>query len=243
MSRLRTKLPRRDAYKTWFDLTILVMAHLLLLPLWVLLWTAIPVLIWLGDRGPVFYRQARAGKEGRTFNVLKFRTMVPHADRIGPAWTVENDPRVTRVGKLLRRTALDELPELLNIWKREMSFVGPRALDVEEQRSLEKQIPGFERRLQVSPGLTGLAQVYDRRDNADDKLHYDLYYLEHMSPMLDLKLLRLSVWNTLSARWDRRRGKSSKFFLDDGLTEPRSNPSEGTVGEPEHADTSKDSPS
>lgn len=197
----------RDSYKAWFDLTVLVSAHLLLLPLWLLLWILLPTLIWLDDRGPVFYKQRRAGKDGKPFTVLKFRTMVSDADRKGPAWTTDGDPRVTRVGRLLRRTALDELPEMLNILRREMSFVGPRALDVEEQQSLEAQIPGFEKRLQVPPGLAGLAQVYDPSDDAYDKFRYDLIYLERMSPWLDAKLLLLSMRNTLGGQWDHRRGK------------------------------------
>lgn len=212
------------AYQTWFDLTILVLAHLLLLPLWLVLWTLLPLLIWLGDRGPIFYRQQRAGKDGRPFTVFKFRTMVLDADRKGPAWTTCGDPRVTRVGRLLRRTALDELPEMLNIFKREMSFVGPRALDLEEQRSLEQQIPGFEKRLKVRPGLTGLAQVYNHGDDAHNKFRYDLSYLEQMSPWLDVKLLVLSVRNTLIARWDQRHGKTANL-----------NP---TTAQIEHADDS-----
>ena len=197
----------RGAYKTWFDLTILVTSHLLLLPLWLLLWGLIPLLIWLGDRGPIFYKQQRAGKNGWAFTVRKFRTMIMDADLKGPAWTTQDDPRVTRVGKLLRRTALDELPELLNIWKREMSFVGPRALAVDEHRLLVEQIPGFEKRLQVAPGLTGLAQVYDQSDDAADKLRHDLIYVNRMSPWLDAKLMVISVRNTVGARWDQRRGK------------------------------------
>lgn len=194
-------------YKFLFDYSLLVVAHLLLLPLWLLLWTLIPLLIWLADRGPIFYRQERVGKDGKVFTLLKFRTMMPDADHIGPAWTTRGDPRITRVGKLLRRTALDELPEILNIWKGDMSFVGPRALDVEEQKGLEQQIPRFESRLKVRPGLTGLAQVYDRADDARNKFSFDLEYLQRMSPWLDTRLLLLSVWNTLTARWDQRSGK------------------------------------
>ncbi|MCH8282883.1 MAG: sugar transferase [Chloroflexi bacterium] len=194
-------------YKRPFDLGLLVVAHLLLLPLWLLLWTIIPLLIWLGDRGPIFYKQKRIGKNGRVFIILKFRTMVPDADRSGPPWTTEGDPRVTRFGRLLRRTALDELPEVVNIWKGDMSFVGPRALDVVEQKVLEQEIPGFAKRLQILPGLTGLAQIYDTEDTADGKYRYDMEYLTHMSPWQDLKLLMVSVRNTLGARWDRRTGK------------------------------------
>lgn len=199
--------PKRGNYKTWFDLSILIVAHVLFLPLWLLLWIVIPTVIWLGDRGPVFYKQERVGKGGKIISVLKFRTMVLDADQKGPAWTIVGDPRVTPFGRILRRTALDELPEVINIWKREMSFVGPRALDVEEQRCLEEQVPGFAKRLQVLPGLTGLAQIYDSTDDAHAKLHYDSEYLEHMSPWLDVKLLLLSVRNTCIAKWDQRHGK------------------------------------
>jgi lipopolysaccharide/colanic/teichoic acid biosynthesis glycosyltransferase len=169
----------------------------------------IPILIRLGDGGPVFYKQDRVGKDGRVFTVFKFRTMIPDAEDKGAAWTIDRDPRVTRVGRLLRRTALDELPEVLNIWKGDMSLVGPRALDVEEQRSLERLIVGFEKRLQVRPGLTGLAQVYDLQDDAHEKFHYDLEYLQRMHPLLDIKLLVLSLRNTLWVKWDRRSGKTS----------------------------------
>jgi len=207
MAKNQSRGPIKARYKLWFDLSVLALAHLLLLPLWVFLWIAIPLCIWLGDRGPIFYRQRRVGKGGRVFTVLKFRTMVPGADAQGPAWTMEGDPRVTRVGNLLRRTALDELPEVLNILKRDMSLVGPRALDVEEQKVLEEQVPGFAQRLCVLPGLTGLAQVYDRADNAQGKFRYDLEYLDRMGPWLDTRLVVVSALNTLVARWDRRSGK------------------------------------
>ena len=204
------KSSANDGYKRWFDVTILVFIHLLLLPLWSLLWITIPILIRLGDRGPVLYKQSRVGKEGRIFTVFKFRTMVLGAEDLGTPWTMDQDPRVTRVGKLLRRTALDELPEVINIWKGDMSLVGPRALDVSEQRSLEKMIDGFEKRLLVNPGLTGLAQVYDSRDDARTKFYYDLEYIHRMSPWLDVRLLVQSVFNTLGAKWDRRSGKTSQ---------------------------------
>jgi lipopolysaccharide/colanic/teichoic acid biosynthesis glycosyltransferase len=204
----------RGVYKRTFDLSVLFLAHLLLLPLWVLLWTIIPLLIWFDDRGPVFYRQKRAGKDGAAFTILKFRTMVPDAYRKGPSWTEVKDPRVTRVGRLLRRTALDELPEVLSIWKGDMSLVGPRALDVEEYQVLEQQIPGFAQRQTVLPGLTGLAQVYDLTDNATAKFAYDLQYLRNMSPWLDLRLIFLSVWNTLTARWDIRIGKPTAAYSE-----------------------------
>ena len=201
---------KKKPYKRPLDLTGLTLGYLLLLPIGLLLWTLIPLLIWLEDRGPVFYHQRRTGKDGKTFTVLKFRTMVPDADRLGPAWTSEGDRRVTRTGRFLRKTALDELPQTLSIWKGDLSLVGPRALDAGEQAMLEQEIPGFELRLAVLPGLTGLAQVYNRDDEPRRKLKYDLEYIERMSLWLDLKLILLSVRNTLLARWDTRSGKAPR---------------------------------
>ena len=200
----------RGRYKRPFDLALLVGAHVVLMPFWIVLWTVIPVAIWLSDRGPLFHRQLRAGEGGKPFTVRKFRTMVKNAELIGPAWTIEDDPRFTRFGRLLRRTALDELPSLLNIWKGEMSFAGPRALNVDEQALLDRQIPGFNERLGVRPGLTGLAQVYNLTDDPEVKLRYDLAYIRAMSLWLDVKLIVLSVRNALFARWDRRKGKAGQ---------------------------------
>lgn len=193
-------------YKRPFDLTVLVASHVLLSP-FLLLYPMIALLVWLEDRGPIFFRQQRMGRDGRIFSILKFRTMVPDAHQFGPDWTLEFDARITRVGRVLRRTALDELPQLLSIWKGDMSFVGPRALAVSEQKRLEEQIPGFHQRLRVSTGLTGLAQIYNRDDDDHVKLGFDLEYIQRMSPFLDVKLLLLSVANTLRGRWDRRGKK------------------------------------
>ncbi|MDA1188713.1 MAG: sugar transferase [Chloroflexi bacterium] len=198
---------RWQFYKRPLDLSILACSHIFFAPLFLLLWIALPFLIWVEDKGPVFYRQKRPGKDGRIFTILKFRTMVTNADQIGPVWTTDEDPRITKVGKILRRTALDELPSVLSIWKGDMSFVGPRALPVREQQMFEEQIPGFANRLKVRPGLTGLAQVYDLQDEAHTKLRYDIEYIQRMSFLLDIKLLLLSVRNTFLARWDVRKGK------------------------------------
>ena len=198
-----------DAYKRPFDLLVIGVSHIVLAPVFLLLWAFIPLLIWLDDRGPVFYRQKRPGKDGRVFTVLKFRTMHRDADRRGPAWTVDGDPRVTRIGRFLRKTALDELPQILSIWRGDLSFVGPRAIPVEEQRVLEEQIPGFNERLRIRPGLTGLAQVYNSEDEPNAKLRYDLEYMSRMSPVFDMKLMLRSVLNTILARWDKRGGKEA----------------------------------
>ena len=222
----------RDSYKRWFDVSVLVLAHLLLLPLWILLWTVIPLLIWLEDRKPVFYRQQRMGKDGKPFNLIKFRTMVVGAQDQGPSWTIDGDPRVTRVGRILRRTALDELPEVISIWKGNMSFVGPRALDLDEQRCLEELMPGFEERLRVRPGLTGLAQIYDKTDDPYEKYRYDMEYLQKLSPFLDARLLLLSVWNTVIAGWDHRSGKIK-------LDNLKASQSDSTCDQREHVESTK----
>lgn len=210
----RSALAFKSRYKRPFDLSFLIVSHILLSPLLMVLWTVVPILVWLEDRGSVFYTQKRKGKNGRVFTLMKFRTMVSGADHQGPRWTTERDRRVTRIGKILRRTALDELPEMISVWKGDMSLVGPRPLDEREHSLLEKKIAGFEERLLVPPGLTGLAQVYDQEDLAEAKLNYDLDYIQRMNPFLDLKLLMLSVRNTLLARWDRRGGKKNMTHDD-----------------------------
>ena len=175
------------------------------------LWVVIPLAIKLEDGGPVFFRQGRVGKDRSHFLVMKFRSMVPDAEKEGEAvMAATNDPRMTRVGYLLRKTAMDELPQLLNIWKGEMSFVGPRALREAENIMGEKggfwvqmdQIEGYALRHSVRPGLTGLAQVYAARDiHHRHKFKYDLLYIKKMSFWLDMKLIALSFRNTFTAKW------------------------------------------
>ncbi len=194
-----------------FDFLLSLFGIVISLPLWLIF----GFLIILEDGFPVFYTQKRVGKNGKIFIVRKFRSMIKGADRKG-IWTNDNDPRVTRVGRFLRRTAMDELPSLLSILKGDMSFVGPRALVVEEQRLLEKQIPGFEKRLAVRPGLTGLAQVYNPEDDPHRKLELDLEYIKTMNFLLDIKLILLSFLNTFTARWDKRRGKRAQKGLRGG---------------------------
>jgi lipopolysaccharide/colanic/teichoic acid biosynthesis glycosyltransferase len=180
------------------------------------LWAVIAILIKLSDRGPVFYRQQRVGRGGRRFTSWKFRSMVPDSDtRFGPLQAGPMDPRVTRVGRVLRATAMDELPQLWSIFKGDMSFVGPRALlpaEVEvngHQRAVSiEEIPGYEARHQVSPGLTGLAQIYADRDiPRRQKFRYDLLYIRRQSFGLDLRLILLSFWITFHGTWERRGNK------------------------------------
>jgi len=195
-----------------FDVVLSSLGILLSSPLWLL----IAALIRLEDRGPVFYRQARVGKAGRIFKALKFRSMIRDAETENvPIQAVENDPRVTKVGRVLRATAMDELPQLLNIFKGEMSFVGPRALRPHEQevrgnpdtRDIE-DIPGYQARHAVRPGLTGLTQVYLPGDTPRrKKFRYDILYIKKRSFWLDLKLMGLSFWITFRGKWESRQPK------------------------------------
>ncbi len=181
----------REGYKRPFDLSILVVSHVLFSPLWVVLWIGIALIIWLNDKGPVLYGQIRVGKDGEPFMVWKFRTMVVDAERLtGPVWAGEHDQRVTRVGRYLRRFRMDELPQVINIMKGEMSLVGPRPERPELVEQFSKEIPEFGTRHRVSPGFAGLAQVRGRYSTSPrNKLRYDNLYIRMMSPWLDVKLL------------------------------------------------------
>jgi lipopolysaccharide/colanic/teichoic acid biosynthesis glycosyltransferase len=143
--------------------------------------------------GPAFYRQERSGHRGRPFRLFKFRTMTVKAEGDGPRWAKENDDRVTPLGRWLRKTHLDELPQLINVVRRELSFVGPRPERPEFYKLLEKEIPLFHLRLLVRPGITGWAQTKQRYagtvEECKIKLEYDLYYVQNMSPGFDLRIL------------------------------------------------------
>lgn len=156
------------------------------------------LLVRLDSPGPMLYRQERTGLGGKTFVLLKFRSMRTDAEAPGKAqWATTNDPRITRIGHFIRRTRIDELPQLLNILRGEMSFIGPRPERPEFVRELSRQIPLYAHRDCVKPGLTGWAQVsfpYGASvDDARHKLSYDLYYIKHRSMLLDLLILVATV--------------------------------------------------
>ena len=193
---------KEPGYKRPFDLALVTGACVLFWPLWVLAWTLVPLAIWLEDRGPVFYRQARYGLNGRVFYLLKFRSMVKDADRIGAGWTGASDPRVTKVGRFLRRTALDEVPQVINILRGDIGLVGPRALPVEMHDQAAKEEPTFSDRLRVRPGGTGLALLNGPRHcSPRRRLRYDLFYIEKASFWLDVRILILTAWLALTGRW------------------------------------------
>jgi lipopolysaccharide/colanic/teichoic acid biosynthesis glycosyltransferase len=195
--------------KRAFDCALAGVGLVVSAPLWALIATAIK----MEDGGPIFFRQARVGLGGRVFDALKFRSMVPDAEaRTGPVQATENDPRVTRVGRVMRSTAMDELPQLWNIFAGDMSFVGPRPLrpgevEVRGDGQLVKlnQIPGYAARHSVRPGLTGLTQVYASRDiSHTSKFRLDRVYLKRASLCLDLKLILRSFWITGRGDWEER---------------------------------------
>lgn len=176
------------------------------------LWIAVPMAIKLDDRGPIFYGQERSGLGGRAFTAWKFRSMVVDAERLGARQAVPGDPRVTRVGRALRATAMDELPQLLNILRGDMSVVGPRALrpgEIEAGGSGRDEpleaVPGFATRAAVRPGLTGLAQIHARRDlPRRQKFRYDRLYIRRQSLWLDMRLVLQSLAITVVGSWERR---------------------------------------
>jgi lipopolysaccharide/colanic/teichoic acid biosynthesis glycosyltransferase len=180
------------------------------------LWALIALLIKLEDGGPVFYEQERSGLNGVPFHVRKFRSMMPDAEaRVGAVQATEHDPRVTRVGRLLRATAMDELPQLWNIFRGDMSFTGPRALRPGEIETLGsgrvellEDVPGFAERASVRPGLTGIAQIFAPRDIPRRlKFRYDLLYVRRQSFWLDVRLIALSFWITFRGTWEVRGSK------------------------------------
>lgn len=198
--------------KRVFDIAVVLVGLLVSSPMWIVF----SILIKLEDRGPVLFVQQRWGKNKGTIQVFKFRTMVPNAvERFGHIQAQENDPRVTRVGRFLRATSLDEMPQLLNILKGDMSWVGPRALPIDEVQSQgedadlpDDAIPGFEDRSKLRPGLTGIAQIFAPRDiPRQQKYQYDAIYTDRQSLWLDIRLIFLSLWITLRARWESRESK------------------------------------
>jgi len=192
-----------DSYKRPFDLLILLGTHILLSPVLVMLWIIIPIAIWFEDRGPIFYTQERVGKNGKTFRLYKFRSMVVDAENItGAVWATKNDPRITHVGNFLRKRALDELPQTLNMWVGDLSLVGPRPERPEIMANIIKELPEYSDRLLIRPGLTGVAQVFGRYSSKPKvKLRYDRIYSRNMSIVFDIKLLFLSALYTLRAKW------------------------------------------
>jgi putative colanic acid biosynthesis UDP-glucose lipid carrier transferase len=166
-------------------------------------WMALlAVAVKLSSPGPVFYRQARLGLHGRTFHMLKFRSMPLDAEAAGPVWPSRDDRRCTPLGRFMRRWSLDELPQLFNVLAGDMSLVGPRPERGVFAEKFRKEIPGYAQRHLVKAGMTGWAQVHGWRGDTSlrHRIRCDLYYISHWSLWLDLKILLLTVWRGLRQR-------------------------------------------
>jgi len=181
--------------KRMLDIVFAVLFLLLLLP--VMLITAL--LIKLDSRGPVLFNQQRVGRNGKLFTIYKFRTMIKDAEKYtGPVWAEKSDPRITRMGRFMRRVRLDEFPQCINVLKGDMSLVGPRPERPYFVEKLKEEYPYYTRRLKVKPGITGWAQVkgeYDTSiENVREKLQYDLYYIENISLRMDIRIMLYTVF-------------------------------------------------
>lgn len=179
----------------------------LLFPIALILSIIIALLIKIDSEGPVFFTQDRIGQGGKTYKIIKFRTMYKDAEIDGPRFTERDDPRITYIGRILRRLHLDELPQIWNILKGEMSFIGPRPEQAKLVKEFEKEIPFYSYRHLVKPGITGWAQVNQGYaagiTETIEKLEYDLYYIKNLSPWLDLVILLKTV-KMIITRWGSR---------------------------------------
>lgn len=198
---LRTPVEEAAGYfpvKTALDLTLVLLTAPLWIPIGLLVW----LLVKLDSPGPGVFSQRRIGHAGRPFTMYKFRTMVVDAEKDGARMAAENDPRLTRMGRVLRKVRADEIPQLVNVLKGEVSLVGPRPEQPEFVEQFKREIPFYDYRHLVRPGITGWAQVnYGYADDTADtveKLMFDLYYVKHMSLWLDLNILGRSMWTVLS---------------------------------------------
>lgn len=211
--RLFNKIPVNEVNHTWFlenlsenrklfyeitkrmlDLFIALLILIITLPFWPI----IIFLIYLDNHGPIFFSQIRTGRNNLPFKAIKFRSMQVNAEINGPMWAQKNDSRVTRFGRIMRKIRIDEIPQLLNVLKGEMSFVGPRPERPEFVDSLQKEIPFYKERLLVKPGLTGWAQILGpayggSKEESLEKLQYDLFYIKNRSLFLDLGIILKTI--------------------------------------------------
>lgn len=181
--------------KRIFDIILSFILLIILSPIMAI----IALIVKLDSPGPILFKQKRVGKDGKEFTILKFRTMVVNAERIGTGLdSYANDNRVTKVGKILRNTSLDELTQLFNIFRGNMSFVGPRPPVTYHPYKYNEYPPTAKRRFEVKPGVTGYAQINGRNELSwEEKFKYDLYYIENKSFLFDLKIFILTIFKVL----------------------------------------------
>jgi exopolysaccharide biosynthesis polyprenyl glycosylphosphotransferase len=184
--------------KRAFDIIISLLIIIITLPFCLL----VAIAIKIDSVGPVFFTQERCGQNGKVFTIIKFRSMVKDAEKMsGPVWSQKDDPRITKVGKIIRRLRIDEIPQMFNVLTGEMSFVGPRPERPFFVEKLSSEIPYYKRRLKVRPGITGWAQVKHKYDETLEdvkiKLKYDLFYIENMSLRMDFKIIFRTIYVVL----------------------------------------------
>jgi exopolysaccharide biosynthesis polyprenyl glycosylphosphotransferase len=184
--------------KRFIDILFSLIFLVLFLPIFLL----VAIGIKIDSPGPIFFKQKRVGKNGRIFTIYKFRTMIKDAERVtGPVWAGKKDPRITRLGGLLRKLRIDEFPQLINVLNGDMTLVGPRPERPYFVDRLKREYPLYTRRLKVKPGVTGWAQVKGKYDTTiaevKEKLDYDLYYIENMSLRLDFRILFFTIYTML----------------------------------------------
>jgi exopolysaccharide biosynthesis polyprenyl glycosylphosphotransferase len=192
--------PWEEGAKRLIDLAVAGLVLIAGLPVWLLIALAIKI----DSRGPVLYRQERVGMDGKHFRIIKFRSMVADAEKAGPQWALKIDPRITTIGRSLRKLHLDEIPQVWNVLRGEMSLVGPRPERPVFVEELIREIPLYPRRLRVRPGVTGWAQVKHKYDESIEdvrkKVQYDLYYIENMSLRMDMKIIFSTVSHMLMGK-------------------------------------------
>ncbi|MBQ9162121.1 MAG: sugar transferase [Clostridia bacterium] len=199
-------------FKRFFDIVLSLIA----LPFVLLFIIIFAPIIYFTDKGPVFYNAPRLGRRGKVFKMYKLRSMKVNAPDLknadGSTYNGENDPRVTKVGKFMRKTSIDEFPQFLNVLKGDMSFIGPRAHLTTHYTGYENLDERRQKRLDVRPGITGYSQAYYRNAaTSDQKLDNDVYYVEHMSLWLDIKILFKTVFSVL---------KRENIYVTAASTEP-----------------------
>ena len=190
--------------KRLFDLILLSISNVFLFPLLLLAVVTLSILIKLEDRGPVLYTQKRIGLNGKVFNLYKFRSMKVNAEQLtGPVLSSQFDQRQTNIGTFMRKRALDEIPQLYNLWNGDMSIVGPRPERPELVEKIIEDLPEFIARQTVKPGLTGLAQIRGKYSSDPAvKLMHDQAYIHNMTPLVDIKIILESVYRTVLGKWN-----------------------------------------
>lgn len=191
-------------YKNFFKRVIDILLCIVALPILLLVFIIFAPIIYFTDKGPIFYNAKRLGKDGKVFKMYKFRSMMVNAPDIknadGSTYNGANDPRVTKIGRIMRKTSIDELPQLINVLKGDMSLIGPRAHLVTNYKGYENLDEDHKRRISVRPGITGYNQAYFRNGvTSEQKIKNDIYYVDHLTFAMDVKVLFKTVVTVLKS--------------------------------------------